>query len=122
MIEKSSDKQIPKSIKSQKNVQYQKNTKNSIIVDSVTVPKRKKYRGRGKSNKRKDTFSILLVNMRGFKSKELSLKKVIRRMQPNMVTLNETMLTGNMKVAISPYIWWSKNIKDYRGRGGQRRR
>ena len=77
--------------------------------------RKKPYRGKGKSNRKDNTFSILFVNMRGLKSKELSLKKILRKMKPSAVTINETLLKGNMKVSIHPYTWWTKNRKDKGG-------
>ena len=61
--------------------------------------RKKPYRGKGKSNRKDNTFSILFVNMRGLKSKELSLKKIWRKMKPSAVTINETLMKGNMKVS-----------------------
>ena len=41
-----------------------------------TKGKKKKYRGKGKENNKEDKFSVLFVNVRGFKSKKtLFLKK-----------------------------------------------
>ena len=48
-------------------------------------------------NRRENTFTILLVNMRGYKSKERSLMNVIKKRTPSIVTLNETLLTGKNK-------------------------
>ena len=53
-------------------------TKTQITVNSAQSTGRKNTnRGRGRVNRRTDSFSVLLVNLRGFKSKEMSLKKVI---------------------------------------------
>ena len=68
-------------------------------------------------NTRKSTFSVLLVNLRGYKSKETSLKKVIAQVYPSMVALNETMLSGKMKVSLPQYISWNKKRKE-KGGGG----
>ena len=76
-----------------------------------------KYRGRGKVNKREDTFSVLLVNLRGYVSKERSLKKVLKKTKPSMVALNETLLTGKRKVSLLPYTSWTKNRSE-KGGGG----
>ena len=57
------------------------------------------------------------VNLRGFKSKELSLRKIVKKINPGLVTLNETFLTGNMKISIAPYVWWTKNRPE-KGGGG----
>ena len=45
----------------------------------------------------------MLVNIRGIKSKQVSLKKVMKREQASIVLINETLLTGNMKISLSPY-------------------
>ena len=79
--------------------------------------KKGKYRGRGKYNRKNRTFSILLANIRGYKSKEVSVKKLIKKVKPSMVLLNETLLAGNTKVTITPYNIWSKNRKE-KGGGG----
>ena len=55
--------------------------------------------------------------MRGYKSKETSLKKVAKKLMPSMILLNETLLTGKTKVSMSPFMWWSKNRTD-KGGGG----
>ena len=79
--------------------------------------KKRKYRGRGKYNRKQKLFSILLANIRGYKSKEVSLKKVINKVRPSLVLLNETLLVGNTKVSITPYTSWCKNRKE-KGGGG----
>ena len=62
-------------------------------------------------------FSLLLINTRGLKSKEYSLRKLLRKKKPSMVAINETQLTGKESVNIKPYTWWSKN-RDGKGGGG----
>ena len=78
---------------------------------------KKKYRGKGKTNSRKSTFSILLSNMRGYKSKEPSLKKILKKQIPSMVILNETQLIGKMQVNLSAYTTWNRNRTE-KGGGG----
>ena len=56
-----------------------------------------------------NNFTIFFQNIRGVKSKEYSLKKLIKRIEPDVVALNETQLCGNTKVDIKPYTWWMKN-------------
>ena len=75
------------------------------------------YRGRGGQNGKLNSFSVLLVNLRGYKSKEMSLKKLIKRTRPSLVAMNETLLSGNMKVSMPPYTCWSKNRSE-KGGGG----
>ena len=60
---------------------------------------------------------MLLVNLRGYKSKESSLKKLVKKTRPSAVAMNETLLSGNMKVSMPPYICWSKNRSE-KGGGG----
>ena len=55
--------------------------------------------------------------MRGYNSKKASLKKVASTLMPSMILLNETLLTGKSRVAMSPFKWWSKNRSD-KGGGG----
>ena len=79
---------------------------------------RKKYRGRGKKTQRKlDEFSVMLVNLRGFRSKRQSLKKIISIEKPSMVAINESQLTGRMKVSLKPMVCWSRNRVN-KGGGG----
>lgn len=80
--------------------------------------RKKRYRGKGKVNKKENIFTILLVNMRGFNSKETSLRKILRKKRPiSMVLINETLLRGKAKVSLPSYICWSKNRAD-KGGGG----
>ena len=72
----------------------------------LRVNKKKMYRGNGRKNRKEQTFTILLLNLRGFQSKKHSLNKVITKLKPSMMALNETQLTGRMKVAIESYTCW----------------
>ena len=58
-----------------------------------------------------------MVNMRGFKSKETSLKKMIKKVKPSAVVMNETLLSGRAKVSVSPYTCWTRNRKETGGGG-----
>ena len=60
---------------------------------------------------------MLLVNLRGYKSKEISLKKLVKKTRPSAVAMNETLFSGNMNVSMPPYICWSKNRSE-KGGGG----
>ena len=55
--------------------------------------------------------------MRGYRSKEHSLKKIIKKLKPAVVVINESQLVGNMEVSLSPYISWTKN-RTQKGGGG----
>ena len=59
----------------------------------------------------------MLVNIHGIKSKQVSLKKVMKKEQASIVLINETLLTGNMKISLSPYSSWYKNRTE-KGGGG----
>ena len=94
------------------------NTENTKkIVKYITQTKVKKHR-RGKGKENNNSFSILLVNLRGYRSKEYSLKKAVRKTKPSMILMNETQLRGSMKVSMEPaYITWSKNRISQTGGG-----
>ena len=78
--------------------------------------KRKNRRGKGKNSI--NVFSILLVNLRGYRSKEYSLKKSLKKLKPSMVLMNETLMRGNMKITLEPsYRTWSKNRTAQAGGG-----
>ena len=82
------------------------------------IKPRKSYRGRGRKTQRKlDEFSVMLVNLRGFRSKRQSLKKIISTEKPSMVAINESQLTGRMQVSLKPMVCWSKN-RESKGGGG----
>ena len=77
--------------------------------------KKSYYRGKGK--RKENIFTVLLTNLRGFKSKETSLRRLIDKIQPSLIAMNETLLVGNMKVSIPTYTTWSKNRTE-KGGGG----
>ena len=81
------------------------------------IKSQKKYRGRGKVNQRDSTFSVLLTNIRGYKSKKVSLQKIVKKVRPSMVLLNETQLVNKMSVSLDTYLTWTKNRTE-KGGGG----
>ena len=103
-----------KTPKSQKNSKTQ-NPKSDKIVK--LNGKRRSYRGKGGRIRKENVFSILLINLRGFKSKETSLKKIVTEKSPSMILMNETLLVGSMKVSVPDYTSWSRNRTD-KGGGG----
>ena len=44
---------------------------------------------------------MLLTNLREYKSKEHSLKKIVKKVKPSMVMMNETLMLGEMKVSLN---------------------
>ena len=105
----------------QKNYKTHNSQKNSKTenpkTDNIVRGRKKKvsYRGKGRKNMKENVFTVLLSNLRGFKSKETSLRKIILEKSPSLVLMNETLLVGNMKVSIPAYTSWSRNRT---GKGG----
>ena len=90
----------------------------SLEVDPpLRKKKRKTYRGQGGKKEKQGQFSVLLSNIRGMRSKEKSLQKILKRVRPSMLLLNETHLTGRMKPNLDRYLSWTKN-REGRGGGG----
>ena len=86
--------------------------------DNNNSDKKHKYRGKGKVNRRDSLFSIYLYNIRGYKNKAYSLKKILKKVKPSIALINETQLVGNMKVSLDPaYSSWTRNRKE-KGGGG----
>ena len=92
-------------------------SKYKIQKNSKIQNTKKKYRGKGRVNRRNNNFSVLLTNLRGYKGKAISLKKIIKKVKPSVVLMNETQLVGNMKVNIDHYDSWNKN-RTKKGGGG----
>ena len=102
--------------KSIKNLNTKKKYKIQNINKEKVEQERKHKRGKGKDNNKR--FSILLVNLRGYRSKEYSLKKALKKIKPSMILMNEIQLRGSMKVSLEPsYISWTKNRKTQAGGG-----
>ena len=58
-----------------------------------------------------------MLNIRGFRSKEISLKKTLKKTKPSMIIMNEIQLSGNMKVKLDSYSCWTRN-RSKKGGGG----
>ena len=95
----------------------QQNPEKNSKTTKISKTNHNYYRVRGVQNRRQNSFSVLLVNLRGYKSKEMSLRKFVKKIRPSVVAMNETLLTGNMKVSMPPYTCWSKNRSE-KGGGG----
>ena len=92
-------------------------TENMRNKSKARLNKKKKYRGRGTFNRKDKSFSVLLINIRGFRSNEVALNKVLKVVNPSMIAINETLLSGSMKVKLDSYQCWSKN-RENQGGGG----
>ena len=83
-----------------------------------TVEKKSKPKKKDRHRKRKsEELSVLLMNIRGLKSKEYSLRKIIKRVKPGVIALNETQLKGRVNIDLKPFTWWNKNRCE-KGGGG----
>ena len=79
--------------------------------------RKRSYRGKGRRNRKRKTFTLLLSNLRGFKSKQVSLDKVIQNLSPTVLMYNETLMYGNNKVETDGYLSFSKNRTTKSGGG-----
>ena len=52
---------------------------------------------------------MLLVNVRGLKSKKESMTRILKQMKPDLVAINETQLKGKVKVELEGYKSWTRN-------------
>ena len=57
-------------------------------------------------------WTLYHVNIRSIESKLVSLKSILHKLNPNVVTINETHLKSNKKVKLSGYHSYSRNRKD----------
>ena len=97
----------------------QKNNKKSENVQKKykTQNQKKRHRERGKQHAKENDFTILLSNLRGFRSKKHSLEKAVKKVKPSMILLNETQMLGKAKVYLKSYTSWSRN-RSVKGGGG----
>ena len=84
-------------------------------AEEKKMRKRKKHkkRWRRKRGRRKRqskvNLTIMHTNPRGWTSKQESLLKLIKSIDPDIININETQLTGNSKVNIKSYTSFCKN-------------
>ena len=69
-------------------------------------------------NKSDKTWSILHTNKRGFTSKKKSLKTILNRIKPNVVTINEVGLRKDKRVSLQGYNCYTRNRKTNENMGG----
>jgi len=62
-----------------------------------------------KSSTDNNDFTVFHANIRGFPSKKESLTKSVKKINPDVILLNETHLKGKNKVIIPSYFSFSKN-------------
>ena len=79
-----------------------------------TRKRKKRSRNRTKSS----TLTVFHSNIRGFKSKQDSLEKILEIVQPDIVNLNETNVKGRNKVYHKGYHSFVRNRKEKKHMGG----
>ena len=81
--------------------------------------RRRKRRSRKKQEKETENISIILTNCKGYSSKEESIKKdIIEKKVPDVLLINETLLTGERKIKSKDYISFVKNREQKETKGG----
>ena len=105
---------VQKNTKKNHKIQKQKKSIKQKTTNEIENPQKKKrgkikYRGKGGRNERNKRCDILLVNMRGFKSKKESLSRILDNIKPDVVAINETQLKGKVKVEMDGYKSWTRN-------------
>ena len=92
----------------------------------VEVKKKRKIRSggrlRSKNNrcrnfKKSDCWRIYHNNIRGYDSKQISLKAILSTVKPNVITLNETLYKGNKKLLIDGFKTYPRNRSGNSGGG-----
>ena len=75
--------------------------------------------GQGKTykDKREEGFIIMFNNVRGFKSKQESVKNVADSIKADVIILNETHVSDKSKVSIPGYYTFSKGRATRKGGG-----
>ena len=69
-------------------------------------------------NKSDKTWSIFHTNLRGFSSKKISVKNIISKIKPNVITMNEVGLRKNKKVSLAGYTCYTRNRQNNESMGG----
>ena len=69
---------------------------------------KRRHRGKGRRNEKSRTFTVLLANIRGFRSKETSLNDLLKSHCPTICTYKKTLMTGENKVEHKYYISFFK--------------
>ena len=64
-----------------------------------------------------NNWNIFHSNLRGFSSKETSVKTIIETLRPNLITFNETLFKNNKKLRLPGYKCYNRNRQDTGGGG-----
>ena len=73
---------------------------------------RGRTRGRRKGFSRRSSWVIYHCNVRGFESKKDSITAIVNQVNPNILTLNETHMTGNKKPELLGFYSYTRNRPD----------
>ena len=79
--------------------------------------RRRNNRNRCNNFKKSDVWRIYHNNIRGYDSKQTSLKSILSTIRPNVITLNETLYRGNRKLIIDGFQTYQRNRSDNSGGG-----
>ena len=81
------------------------------------MTKGRKKRGRRKRKTDKVSLTIMHINPRGWISKQDAIMKMTKAIDPDIININETQLSGNAKIQIKSFVSFSRNRSDKRGGG-----
>ena len=84
------------------------NQENKLNTE-VKVKKKKIRRGRNRKKQVCEKWVIYHANIRGFKSKSVSLNSILDNLKPNVITLNEHGLKNRQKLVIDNFNSYNKN-------------
>ena len=89
----------------------------SFYADSTGKTMKRNPRRRAKKKRSSNTVSLKLIqtNMDGYTSKKESIDEIASAEVPDIITINDTALNGNMKVKIPEYFCYSKNREKKKG-------
>ena len=64
-------------------------------------------------------MTVMLTNCKGFTSKAASIKQILEDKAPDVLVINETLLTGQRRIKMKDYVSYCKNrdVKEG-GKGG----
>ena len=72
---------------------------------------------RGKANNKSNSVDLKIIhsNTDGYKSKRESINEIAANEKPDILTLNDTYLKGNLKVKVPGYFSYNKNRDKHKG-------
>ena len=92
-----------------------KDPKSGTMADSKVKERSLRRRGKKKSRKSTVVLKLIQTNMDGYTSKKESLCEIVNSENPDVITINDTALKGNLKVKIPEYFCFAKNREKNKG-------